>query len=297
MIFKKTAELIGHQHPIYVVENSFKEHIVFTAGGEGAVVEWSLKKRAFIKIMFKMNASIYCLHSVKNPNVIIAGDRSGLLNVFDFEQQKVVYSTSAHTSAIFDIQSNANYFYSTGEDGYLNTYEFENYQLVNRLKISNESLRTICIVPLQNKILLAGKDQRIYSVDLLTQNIQSIQSSHTLGIFSSALTNANKNMITGSRDAQMKIWDTQNLVEIKNIAAHMYAINDIQVIESLGIIATASMDKSIKIWDEENFNLKQILDLNGMAGHHKSINSIAFTTFENTLLSVGDDRKLIIWNA
>ena len=46
-IAKHSYDLEGHKHPIYALAGSSKPHIVFTAGGEGAVVEWSLKKKTF----------------------------------------------------------------------------------------------------------------------------------------------------------------------------------------------------------------------------------------------------------
>ena len=50
VIAKHSYDLIGHKHPIYALAGSSKPHIVFTAGGEGAVVEWSLKKKKDFKI-------------------------------------------------------------------------------------------------------------------------------------------------------------------------------------------------------------------------------------------------------
>ena len=134
-IAKHSYDLEGHKHPIYALAGSSKPHIVFTAGGEGAVVEWSLKKKTFLKVVFHMKASIYCLHSVAQPNILIAGDRTGYLAVFDFESQQLLFHFKAHDAAIFSIQSDAKNCYTVSEDGSLNVYDLKDFSLNKKYKI------------------------------------------------------------------------------------------------------------------------------------------------------------------
>jgi WD40 repeat protein len=55
------------------------------------------------------------------------------------------------------------------------------------------------------------------------------------------------------------------------------------------------MDKSIKIWGADDFKLYKIISREkGFAGHQLSINKLAWNG--NQLISVSDDKRIIIWN-
>lgn len=293
-IAKHSYDLIGHKHPIYALVGSSKSHIVFTAGGEGAVVEWSLKKKTFLKIVFHMKASIYCLHSISNPNIIIAGDRLGNIAGFDFESQQVVFHFKAHQSAIFAIQSDNENFYSVSEDGCLNCYSLADYSLIKQTKLNQHTLRTITLNPNNNECLIGGKEQFLNVFDKNDFTHPRPLIGHSLPVFSSCFNENQQHYITGARDAQINVWDTKGQELIHSIPAHLFAINDLLNIPSKEIIVSASRDKNIKIWDDKNYQLLQKID-SSTNGHKLSVNRLCYTTFENTMLSVGDDKILKVW--
>ena len=294
-IAKHSYDLEGHKHPIYALAGSSKPHIVFTAGGEGAVVEWSLKKKTFLKVVFHMKASIYCLHSVAQPNILIAGDRTGHLAVFDFESQQLLFHFKAHDAAIFSIQSDAKNCYTVSEDGSLNVYDLKDFSLNKKYKIHHQTLRTITLNPNNNECLIGGKEQFLHTYDRSNANLIGSLSGHSLPIFSSCFNTNAQHYVTGSRDAQLNVWDATNHQLLQTIPAHLFAINDILAIPDKQIIVSASRDKHVKIWDDANYQLLQNIN-SQQNGHKLSVNRLCYTPFENTLVSVGDDRVLKIWN-
>jgi len=102
-------------------------------------------------------------------------------------------------------------------------------------------------------------------------------------------------LVSGSRDAQIKIWDTLTFDLTKNIPAHMFAVNHIAFHPTLPYFATASMDKSIKIWGSDDFKLYKIISREkGYPGHVLSINKLGWDG--NHLISVSDDKRIMIWD-
>ena len=84
---------------------------------------------------------------------------------------------------------------------------------------------------------------------------------HSLPVFSIQFSHNNEYLISGGRDAQVKVWDMFTYIEIINIPAHLFAVNSIAVHPYLPYFATASMDKSIKIWSLEDFKLYKTINL------------------------------------
>jgi len=61
-------------------------------------------------------------------------------------------------------------------------------------------------------------------------------------------------------------------------------------------MATASRDKSIKIWETEGYTLKKTISIEkGYNTHRLSINKIIWEPIDNQLISVSDDKLLKIW--
>ncbi|HTE32713.1 MAG TPA: hypothetical protein VK666_20170, partial [Chryseolinea sp.] len=104
-------------------------------------------------------------------------------------------------------------------------------------------------------------------------------------------------LISGSRDARLKVWDTHNgYVKSAEVVAHMYAINHLDFSPDGKHFVTCSMDKSIKVWDTEALKLLKVIDRSRHAGHGTSVNKLLWTTFNDQLISASDDRTLSVWN-
>jgi len=92
----------------------------------------------------------------------------------------------------------------------------------------------------------------------------------------------------------LKVFDLENFEEVKSIPAHNFAIYDIVFDPSGKYFATASRDKSVKIWDYELMSVLERLEGNDGKGHINSVNKLMWMQ-DGTLLSAGDDRAIQSW--
>jgi WD40 repeat protein len=284
--------LEGHEHPIYALCSSSKEHILFSGGGEGAVVEWSLKTMKPIKIMFKTRASIYSIHCPNTLPLLVSGDKEGKISIFNFVDQQLVYQKQVSNAGIFGMLSIGNLLYFTSEDGSLRALDLTSFELCLEQAISEQALRCITYNADDEMIYVSGKDLKIHHYSIKEKRVIRAEEEHTLPVFSLTYDAVNKQLLSGARDAQIKAWRISDTI---NLAAHMFAVNNIQLIPSHNLFASASMDKSIKLWDATNLQLKAVADLTKNNGHHKSVNTLCYTPYENLLASAGDDRVIKVW--
>jgi WD40 repeat protein len=135
---------------------------------------------------------------------------------------------------------------------------------------------------------------RVYALDDYTFITQF--KGHENGVGSVAFSNDGKYLITGGRDAHSKVWETQHWDLKHDFAAHLFAIYQIIIHPNLPFFATASRDKSIKIWRLEDFSLYKKLSVDkAQEGHLLSVNDICWSADGKKLFSVGDDKMVKIW--
>ena len=83
----------------------------------------------------------------------------------------------------------------------------------------------------------------------------------------------------------------------QRIPAHNFTINSIALNPkpSFNMIATASRDKSIKIWDAKSLELYKVINSQKQYAHQRSVNNILWLD-DYYLISASDDKSLILWH-
>jgi len=294
---QKTAELTGHSNPIFTLALSQKPGILFSGGNDKGVVEWSLKTNNFIKVMFPVPASVYAIYCPEGFPLMFTGLRTGDVAVFDFLQQKVITILKHHTKPVFDIKSvsSKKELLVASEDGTVSIWNMDTLQLLHTINVSNDTVRCISITPNVKQAAFGCRDNQIKIYDVEDYTLVKTLHGHTMAVFSLQYSPAGDYLVSGSRDAQVKIWDSISYNQIQNTPAHLFAVNSIAFHPTQPYFATASMDKSIKLWGSDDFKLYKVISREkGYPGHVLSINKLVWNG--NDLISVSDDKKIIVWN-
>lgn len=288
--------LPGHQNPVYALVNSDKDGIFFTAGNDKGVVEWSLKKMAFVMVKLPVESSVYALHNYNNRLYI--GERSGLLTIYDFVTQETIAQIQAHKKPIFDIITikDKDELLTTGEDGSVAVWSLKNFEELYKFQVSTEMVRTMAVSKDESEIAFGSKDYAIYIYNTSDYSFKHRLQDHSMPVTSLAYHPDGQYLISGGRDAILNVFDLPNYNLEETITAHMFGVYGIVFHPTLPYFATCSQDKSIKVWDSENFKLYKVLSLekNGL-GHSHSINKIIWSNDGKYLISTGDDRLVMIW--
>lgn len=293
---EKKTELTGHSNPIFTAELSQKPGILFTGGNDKGVVEWSLARNEFIKVLFPVPVTVYALHCPAGLPYLFAGLRSGDVAVFDFAQQKVITLLKHHVKPVFDIKSvkSKSELLVASEDGTVTVWNLKTLELLHTIKVSGDTVRSISVSPDEQQAAFGCRDTHIRIYDLLDYAPVKVLSGHTMAVFSVQYSPDGLHLVSGSRDAQLKVWDGRTHELIQNIPAHLFAVNHIAFHPAQPYFATASMDKTIKIWGADDLKLYKIISREkGYAVHALSINKLVWNGDE--LISVSDDKKVMIW--
>jgi WD40 repeat protein len=291
----RLQSITGHSGPIYALQPSLQEHRFFSAGGDGLVVQWDQTDPEKGELIAKLPNSIYALHLLKKHGLLIAGQNYEGIHLLDWENKKEIRSLHLTKAAIFDIQTTEELILVSSGDGMLTAVDVEKFTVVHQKKVSEKNARTIAINAKTSDIAVGCSDNfiRIFDHQL---SLKSAWAAHTNSVFTLRYTPDCKYLISGSRDARLKVWDVGgNYQQAAEVVAHLYAINHLDFSPDGKHFVTCSMDKSIKVWDTEALKLLKVIDKARHAGHGTSVNKVLWTAYNDQLLSGSDDRTISVW--
>ena len=289
---QKVHTYTGHKDAVYTLEPGVHSNLFYSSGGDGQVIEWDLNNFESGRLIAKVPTSIYALHFVKEKNVLIVGQNYEGIHLIDVENLKEERSLQLTKGAIFDIKVIDGLIFVAAGNGELFVVDLETLQIIKKSSIAENNLRTILFS--KGKCLIGTSDSQIIQIDLNTLEIEKEISGHENSVFSLAQ-HGEGFILSGSRDARLKYWKADSMELEESINAHMYAINDIVFSPSGDNFATASMDKTLKIWDYEKRKLIKVIDKARHEGHLTSVNKLLWTSHQDYLISCSDDRSIGVW--
>ncbi len=291
----KLHSLTGHNDCIYALTEGPDPRFFYTGSGDGMVVEWDLDNPRDGKLMAKVGHSVYALEIDKERNLLFIGHNFEGIHVIDLENSKELWSLKMTDQSIFDIKAIGNELYVGTGDGIIHIIDIEQRAVKKHIKISKKSVRVLAIDPSRRQLAAGLSDHTIKIINLADHSPLHSLDAHNNSVFGLAYAPNKPMLVSGGRDAYMNIWDTEKYYLQESIVAHMFAINYISFREDGKYYVTCSMDKSIKVWDAETHRLLKVIDKARYAGHGTSINKVLWSTYNQSIVSISDDRTISIW--
>ncbi len=289
------AVFTGHRDCIYSLSNSLTENLFYSAAGDGMIVRWDINNPENGELIVSVPNSVYAIRQVPGQNHFLIGQNFEGIHLVDVDTKSQIRSLKITDSQIFDIQLFENLVFIACGDGEVIIMDVLTFRKIHTIKPSDKSARTIAINPLVREFVVGFSDHYIRVYSLVDFSLQKEWKAHSNSVFTLQFTPDFKCLVSGSRDARIKVWDCWNhYVLHQEIVAHMYAINSIDFSPDGKYFATASMDKSVKIWDAKQWQLLKVLDKSRHGGHSTSVNKLIWLS-NTQLVSASDDKKAILW--
>ena len=294
---KRVHTITGHRDSVYTLRQADKPNLFFSGSGDGMVVLWDLEKPEEGELIAKLPHSIYALHLLQTSGLLIVGHNYDGIHLIDWKNKQAGGSLKMTKAAIFDIQSLGQRLFVADGGGTVTEIDLQNLVITNTVKLSEKSARTVAINEATGEIAVGYSDCYIRVFDLDGLTLKYEWPAHSNSVFTLRYTPDGSFLMSGSRDARLKLWDVQaGYTPATEVVAHMYAINHIEFGPDSKHFVTCSMDKSIKVWDLRELRLLKVIDKGRYAGHGTSVNKLLWTHHHGQLVSASDDRTISVWD-
>ncbi len=294
---EKIAQLTGHKAAIYALAPGAQPYEFLSGAGEGWVVRWDLREPELGRLITKVEANIFSLLHVPEQQMLVVGNMNGGVHWVDLDAPDQTRNIQHHSRGVFASLLLDEHILTIGGGGTLTRWATDPPRSLESLQLTHQSLRGIAYHADRKELAIAASDHRIYILDANSWQIkQAIDQAHDNSVFTLRFSPDGQLLLSGGRDAQLRIWEVADTYQAKHtIAAHMYTINDLAFHPDGHLLATASRDKSIKIWDARSFQLLKVIEGVRDGGHFNSVNRLYWSSYNNYLISCSDDRSIIIW--
>lgn len=293
---EKKFAFTGHNAGIYALCAAMEDGYFYSGSADKFIAQWNLQNGQQEKFSAKMPAAVYSLCLIKELAQLWVGTANGHIHVIDLNKKEEIHAFRFHQLAVFCIQyaANTGLIYSSGADGLLNVYEPNTLKHLHSLKLSDKKIRSILCLP--DKLVLAegnGKTM-VLNINDLEPLVQFNAHKDACNCF--LYEQDSGILLSGGRDAHLNAWDTKNnFTLLQSVPAHNFAIYSILNLSGTPFIATASRDKTIKLWNRNDYSFLLRINKEHFDAHTHSVNTLLWDEKNQVLVSGSDDRTMMAW--
>ncbi|KAL0100232.1 hypothetical protein PUN28_019568 [Cardiocondyla obscurior] len=291
---------------------------VASAGEKGVVKIWEMKtgKQIYVQdnslvLPAKEEGGLSVTHllynSIQNIFAVVSVDHNIIIHTlksFQCKKQLVGYSDE-----ILDV------VYLGDNDSHIalatNSSDIKLYEIVSMtsqlLCGHTDSVLALATSPANVNLLVSSSKDNSIRVWLLNKETTKMTCighavKHTASISSVAISQMSlKFFTTVAQDSCLKLWELPNNLEACDqalslntsctILAHQKEINCVTISPNDKLIATASQDKTAKLWSAENLQLLGVFH-----GHRRGIWCVRFSPIDQVLLTTSADCTMKLWS-
>ncbi|MBL7834323.1 MAG: High-affnity carbon uptake protein Hat/HatR [Cyclobacteriaceae bacterium] len=290
-----TKSLIGHElGAARALITLAKDDNIYSGGSDGKIIKWKhvngqWPAEVLVDKLGNPNYQVYSMDVNPSETVLVAAglytpdEQNNFINVYDLKNVSTPKKVYGFTNSIENV-----HFTPDGKGVYVrdNAGRSIKYSDLNTAKEVIKPPVKINSIDLSydgRKLAGAGEDGILYIWDItnnyaVTQiNLRTRANTHLTAV---AWHPKAEQLITGDTDGLLRIVSTVSNTVIKNLPGHEGPIEQIKYNHGASFFASASKDKSVRLWNLLKLNVQPIQ----LKGHGDWVWAIAFTPNDEQLM-------------
>eukprot|EP00761_Pharyngomonas_kirbyi_P013293 gb/GECH01013320.1/.p1 GENE.gb/GECH01013320.1/~~gb/GECH01013320.1/.p1 ORF type:complete len:620 (+),score=110.05 gb/GECH01013320.1/:1-1860(+) len=288
--FRKLS--VSHVRSISAVNFGEKSEEFCTTSYDGTVRRWNLEDYSNISFSPGPTAALCICYQ---DDKVISGWNDGFIRCYDRSGKLAWQIVNAHRGSVVRIDANDKFITSGGEDGFVRFWLGTTRELLTQTSDNGNSITGLTIdnnTP--NLIHACTKRRTLFTFDLKYERVAA----HHVGKGGKFMNlcqkkDGEREILVGGADGKITFWDIDYAEPVKEIVVtDRVPIHSLKISPESGkFLAIGGGDAIFRVLDLES----ESVIAKGIC-HSTPIQSVAWSTDEKQLVSVGQDGAICVWN-
>ncbi len=291
----RTEERTGHNAAIYALRAA--PDGFYSAAADGYIVHWHREDVNLGRVVAKVDGGKFLSLETLPDGGLVAGALDGGVHWLYPGAEERNLHVAHHQRGVFALLRAGEEMFSAGGDGVLTRWDARTGRTLESLPLSTNSLRCLALSSAHAGELLAvgASDGKVYHVHRKDFALLQTTAGNEPSTFTVAWEPDFPLLLMGGRDAHLRFFTAGfSKRNFSPIPAHAATINDLAFSPDGQYLATASRDKTVKLWDAATYRLLKVCEVVRDRGHVNSVNTLLWLD-DKTLITAGDDRRILTW--
>ena len=276
-------QLEGHTEAVRAMVYNSDGSNLYTAGSDGKIINWNVNKSLDQSTVIQQNPAINRALAISGNNRWLACGYGKVIQLIELNSTKSPVLLTGHTGNVWSLKftPDSKYLISSGSDSTILQWTIGE-QTPSTITKATSNIKAIDLD--QNGLKIAGgtedgkliiwnRNQTIPALVLTEEKDNPI--------YAVRFNKKGTLLATGDIQGAVVIWDMKTKQKIITLTGHDARINDIQFSNDDKMMATASYDGKVQLWETADFNAQPIV----LSDHTSWVWSIAFNPDGDKLIS------------
>ena len=288
--------LNGHNGAVMDIDFIPGTNEMFSTGGDGKILKWDIDDpdknyQSIVENPYGKRS----LEVTKNGKYLICATDNAKILVFNLQNSvELNLELSGHSSliTIIKVSPDNKYFLSASNDKTIRKWDLNDFSS-EKLIESESKINALAIAPDSKNVIVGTQDGKITLYNL--QNLKHseiINKEYEYPITAIQFNHKGNWLVTGNTRGDIFVWNAATYVKMDDLEGHKSRIYDIGFNPDDNIMATSSLDGTVRLWDCKNLNNQPI----ELTDHESWVLSIAFSPDGRHLVTSSNQKeRLLVW--
>jgi len=245
---------------------------------------------SLIKTLYGHLRSVICIKPIENDDRLVSGSCDKKIIVWNITTGYIIKEINdAHSDCINTLEIYNNHLLSGSDDKKVKIWNLNNYEWTYETIHQINSVKSI-----ENKFFVAINNGNNFNIHTKYSEYARFETltGHTDDVRSLAIIPSNENIVSGSGDKTIKVWNSTTFQLIANLKGHNGGVECLAIVPSNENIVSGSVDNKIIVWNSKTFKF-----ITTLTGHTSWVTALTIMPSNENIVSGSYDKTIKVWNS
>lgn len=291
--------LQGHNKNIRALESSAADDVIYSAGAEGKILRWRLTGETRVADTLSRARSNHIIRTMASTAdgkwLAVGGEfpknsQTSFIELYNL-QNKQMQQVQGIRNDTWQLEFTPDNLLIALDEGGRSIKASKNFDDFTEMVKPSERINDIAITPDGSYLIGVAQNGKVFLYDIKNQFKESEIYDNRSTLWAVAISPKDNFVAIGDEDGLIKVFQLFSNRPVVNLVGHTSPITAIEFSTDSKFIATASKDKTVKLWSRSNLNTEPIT----LRDHPTWVWSIAFSPNNNQIMAGTQEDVVRAW--